>query len=104
VCGMPGPGARSSQRQAPSSGAKSTLVQNPATPAPELTALLKEQRRQLAALETSGVTASLRQGAEGRTRLASPRPAREQRPVAHGTPRAFTLHPSRQGEALILWF
>jgi hypothetical protein len=101
--GKPGSNARLSQRQAPSSWAASTFVLNPASPAPELTALSNEQRRQLAALEESGVMASLRQGVEGWTRLASLRPAREQPPglVAHKAHRVFTLPPSRRGDIVI---
>jgi hypothetical protein len=61
------------QRQAlPATGpvarAPSTFVLNPASPAPELTALSNEKRRQLAALVASGMTASLRQGASGAER------------------------------------
>jgi hypothetical protein len=104
--GKPGFSPRRSQRQAPSTRAPSNLVQKPAAPAPELTALSNEKRRQLAALEASGMTASLRQGVEGRTRLALLRPAREQRPgpVAHGAHRVFTLPPSRRGEVSIQRF
>jgi hypothetical protein len=100
------PVVRGAQRQAPSSRALSSFVLNPASPAPELTAFSQEKRRQLAVLEASGMTASLRQGVEGRTRLASLRPAREQHPgkVAHRAHRVFTLHPARQGEVFIHWF
>ncbi len=94
------PGTRRSQRQAPSSRAPSTFVSNPASPAPELTALSNEKRRQLAALEASGMTASLRQEVEGSTRLASLRPTGPRR---HTARRVFTLHPSR-GAVAVTWF
>jgi hypothetical protein len=101
----PGPSARPSQRQAPS-WAASTFVPHPASPAPELTALSNEKRRQLAVLKASGMMASLHQGVEGRTWLASLRPAREQQPgsVAHRAHPVFTLPPSRRGELVILRF
>jgi hypothetical protein len=99
--GRPGTNAKPSQRQAPVARAPNTLVLNPASPAPELTALSNEKRRQLAALEASGMTASLRQGVEGRTRLASLRPTGPRRLSAH---RVFTLHPSRRVAVAVTWF
>ena len=99
--GKPGTSHRRSQRQAPAARAPSSFVQHPASPAPELTALWEEKRHQLAALESSGMTASLRQGVEAMTRLASLRPLGPRRREAH---RVFALHPSRRTEVAVTWF
>lgn len=99
--GKSGTSSRRSQRQAPSSRASSTFVQHPASPAPELTALWQEKRHQLAALASSGMTASLRQGVEGMTRLASLLPTGPRRLKAYPV---FTLHPSRRAEVAVTWF
>jgi hypothetical protein len=99
--GKPSTSAGRSQRQAPSSRAPSTFVSNPASPAPELTALSKEKWHQLAVLEASGMTASLREGVEGMTRLASPRPTGPRQLTAR---RVVTLHPSRREGVAVTWF
>ena len=99
--GKAGTSARHSQRQAPGVRALSNSVPHPASPALELTALSQEKRRQLAALEASGMTAGLRQEVEGRTRLASLRPTGPERLVAR---RVFTPRPSRGGEVVITVF
>lgn len=61
--------------------ATDTPLQHLAQPASELTALAARQRRQLAVLGATGVTASLYQEVESGTWLASLRPVREELPA-----------------------
>jgi hypothetical protein len=90
---------RSHRREAPGGVSRTVLLALiPTLPAVELTALSAEKRRQLSALVASGMTASLRQGVEGWTRLASLRPVREELPepaARGGAYQVLTLHRSR---------
>ena len=90
--------AMASQRPERPSRAAHLLSPITARPASTLAALARTKRGQLEALAAAGVTVSLQLEVEGRTRLASLRPAQESisGPVERrGARRVFTLHPPR---------
>ncbi len=84
-----------SQRLSRSAWAARPLVTVPVRTVSRLAAFALAKRTQLEALEAAGVTASLRMGVEGRTRLASLLPAQEKLPEAvarRAVRRVFALH------------
>lgn len=81
-----------------------SLVTVPVRPLAFLAAFAQAKRSLLAALEATGVTASLRQAVEGGTRVASVLPAQEQFPevaARRAVRRIFTLHQPRAVAVLV---
>lgn len=93
--GESGASAKVPQRLTRSARAVRPSVIVPVRAVPPLAALAHEQRSQLQALTAAGVTSPLRQGVEGRTRLASLLPVREsilEAGARREVRRVFTLH------------